>query len=576
MSSLAPEPKSPPPAVTSPFRRRAALAARRARRRAVVMAAGRRRHPIGARPVRRFARLRRVAYGLLVAVVAVIGMLIGVELGGTTTQDVGPFRAQLSLQPSLRGDTSVEIPPLGSLELDSHDGPAHLRIRLESLDEARTRAFAAESGNLEQISHDAVDQLNLGVRRLAMQTAGCGILGGMTLVLLVFRKRRETAIAGIVVIAVLASTGAATLFTFKPAAIQEPTYRGLLVNAPAIIGDAQRIANHYEEYRAQLQKLVLNVSKLYGTISSLPVYEPNTSATKVLHISDLHLNPAAWGVVRSVADQFDIDMIVDTGDINDWGSEPEASYVNVISDLKVPYIYIRGNHDSAVTAAAVARQPNAIVLDDTIVTVKGLTFAGIGDPRFTPDKSTDPTNEEQHQQVLTSGGLLAAKIKASPKPVDVALVHDPVAAQPLAGLCPLVLAGHKHERSVQRLDANPAALAPQVPIPVQITSPSASASSSPAPKPPPERTLLMVEGSTGGAGLRGLESTKPLPLALSILYFDEQRHLSAYDDIQVGGTGLTEVSLQRHLVQPDTKAPPTPTPTLAPSPSSASPSPSRS
>ncbi|MFB9183968.1 metallophosphoesterase [Dactylosporangium sucinum] len=565
--------------MTSPFRRRAAVAATRVRRRAIVMAAGRRHHP----PRPRFARTRRILHGVLVLVVAMIGMLIGVTLGGTTTQDIGPFRAQLSLVPSWYGDTSVEIPPLGSLELDSHDGPAHLRIRLESLDEARTRAFAAGGGNLEQVSHDAVDQLNLGVRRLAMQTAGSGILGAMLLVGLVFRARRETAIAGFLVIAVLASTGVATAYTFKPAAIQEPTYRGLLVNAPAIIGDARRITDRYEEYRAQLQKLVFNVSKLYGTISALPVYEPNTSTTKVLHISDMHLNPAAWGVVRSVADQFAVDVIVDTGDINDWGSEPEASYVNEISRLKVPYLYIRGNHDSTVTAAAVGRQPNATVLDDSIKTVKGLTFAGIGDPRFTPDKSTDATNDEQHRQVLTSGELLADKIRSSGQQVDVALVHDPVAAQPLAGKVPLVLAGHKHQRSISRLDPYGPVAAPIV-LPSESPSPSSSPSLSPSssvsasPQPPlRERTLLMVEGSTGGAGLRGLESEKPLPLALSILYFDKDRHLTAYDDIQVGGTGLTEVALQRRIVPEDTKASPTPSPSLSPSQSpspSLSPSPS--
>ena len=544
--------------MTSPFHRRAAVAASRIRRRAILMAAGRRHHPF--RPHPRHTRLKRWLRGVMIGVVAVIGMLIGVQLGGSTTQDIGPFRAQLSLQPSLRGDTSVEIPPLGSLELDSHDGPAHLRIRLDSLDEARTRAVVAKAGNLDQFSHDAVDELNLGVRRLALQTAGSGILGAMILVGLVFRTRRSTAVAGLVVIGVLAATGGATAYTFKPAAIQEPTYRGLLTNAPAIIGDARRITDRYEEYRAQLQKLVLNVSKLYGTISALPIYEPNPNATKVLHISDMHLNPAAWGVVRSVADQFNIDIIADTGDINDWGSEPEASYVSEISKLRVPYIYVRGNHDSALTSAAVGRQANAIVLDHSIVTVKGLTFAGVGDPRFTPDKSTDTTDSEQHQQVIGSGDELAEKIRSSDKPVDVALVHDPVAAQELAGLCPLVLAGHKHQRSISWLD-NPA----------PVAAPAADASGSPVAKPPQNRTLLMVEGSTGGAGLRGLESAKPLPLALSILYFDEHHHLSAYDDIQVGGTGLTEVALQRHIVPEDTEAVPGPSPSspaASPSPSS--------
>ncbi|MEV4131318.1 metallophosphoesterase [Dactylosporangium sp. NPDC049742] len=544
--------------MTSPFHRRAALAARRIQRR-TIMAAGRRQR----RTFRTSQTVwRRILHGALLGVVAIVGMLIGVELGGHTTQDIGPFQAQLSLTPSWHGDTSVEIPPLGSLELDSHDGPAHLEIRLESLDEARTRAVVAGGGNLEQVSHDAVDQLNLGVRRLALQTAGSGLLGALILVGLVFRARRETAIGGLVVVAVLASVGGATALTFKPAAIQEPTYRGLLVNAPAIIGDARRITDRYEEYRAQLQKLVLNVSKLYGTISALPVYEPDTSATKVLHISDMHLNPAAWGVVRTVADQFSVDVVVDTGDINDWGSEPEASYVGEISKLRVPYLYIRGNHDSAVTAAAVAKQPNATVLDNSITTVKGLTFAGIGDPRFTPDKSTDATNEEQHAAVVSSGQLLADKILASPKPVDVALVHDPVAAQPLAGICPLVLAGHRHARSITRLDPT---------IPVVLPSDGASPAVT-----QPERTLLMVEGSTGGAGLRGLESAKPLPLALSILYFDKDRHLTAYDDIQVGGTGLTEVSLQRHIVAPDKAAPP-PSPSPVPTPSlTATPSPTTS
>jgi predicted phosphodiesterase len=322
--------------------------------------------------------------------------------------------------------------------------------------------------------------------------------------------------------------------TFRPQAIEEPRYEGLLVNAPAVVGDARRIAGRYAEYRVELQRLVGNVGKLYDTISTLPVYEPDGSTTRVLHISDMHLNPAAWSVVRTVVQQFNAQLVIDTGDITDWGSDPEDSYVNSIAALKVPYVFIRGNHDSANTEAAVARQPNARVLDGTAVTIDGLTIAGIGDPRFTPDKSTPANQPGQATDpvVVNSGQTLANSITEMRRPPDIALVHDPVAATPLAGECPLVLAGHLHKREVQRL----------------------------GPVGQANRTLLMVEGSTGGAGLRGLESKVPLPLALSVLYFDKERKLQAYDDIQVGGTGQTEVSLERHIVKDDLTSGASPSP----------------
>ena len=139
-----------------------------------------------------------------------------------------------------------------------------------------------------------------------------------------------------------------------------------------------------------------------------------------------------------------------------------------------------------------ARQPNAIVLNNTTTTVAGLTIAGIGDPRFTPDKNTSPAGsgltQQVADQVIGAGDQLAATVRSSPRPVNIALVHDPASAGPLAGTCPLVLAGHTHARQVSEL-------------------PRGARRSS--------RTTLMVEGSTGGAGLRGLEGEKPTPLSMT-------------------------------------------------------------
>lgn len=479
--------------------------------------------------------------GLAIVLVALTGVTLGVLIGARTEGDVGPFRAELQLSPALDGGSDVQIPPLGSLAIDSHDGPAHVSLRLGALDQGRTQALVTDPDGIVRASDTAVQDVEAGLTRLALRTLAVTLLGALVLGALVFRDVRRVAVAGGIALAVVGGSLGMAVVTFRPTAIQEPRYEGLLVNAPAVVGDAQRIANRYDEYRLQLQRLVRNVSQLYTTVSTLPVFEPDPTTTRVLQVSDLHLNPSAWSVIDSVVDQFDIDVVVDTGDITDWGTQAEASgYVSSIAALDVPYVFIRGNHDSATVAAAVAQQSNAIVLENEVRGVAGLTFAGIADPRFTPDKETSPAgsgaSRQTTEEVEGTGARLAGTIRDSGQEVDVALVHDPASAGGLAGAVPVVLAGHVHERRVQALAAEDA---------------------------PP--TLLLVQGSTGGAGLRGLENEEPVPLALSVLYFNETRTLQAYDDIRVGGTGLATVTLERHVVDGPEPAEPSGSPSPGPS-----------
>jgi hypothetical protein len=470
-------------------------------------------------------RARRLYLGLGMTAVALAGAVLGVLLAGRVQQDVGPFRAEFSMQPAVTGGTDVKLPPVGALQVRSHAGP-HVTIDLAALDNARTRRLVTNPNGVAEASQSAITDLGHGLSRLVLQAAAAGLLGAMVLAALVFRSTRRVAICGGLSLAIMAAALGTAGLTFRRQALAEPKYEGLLTNARVVVGDARRIADQYDAYRDQLQRMVINVSRLYTTISTLPVYEPPSDTMKVLHISDLHLNPSAWAVIHTVVEQFDIDLVVDTGDITDWGSEPERSYVAEIGRLGVPYVFVRGNHDSASTAAAVKSQPNAVVLDNTVADVEGLRIAGIGDPRFTPDKSAapnDPINAGYVQEGLRlSGQKLAGMIKQYPAKVDLALVHDPASAEPLAGVTPLVLAGHRHERTTRDL------LAPDGSI--------------------VDRTLLMVEGSTGGAGLRGLESDSPVPLELSVLYLGADHALQAYDEVSVGGTGQAEVTLERHLI----------------------------
>src|SRR5699024_1138323 len=221
------------------------------------------------------------------------------------------------------------------------------------------------------------------------------------------------------------------------------------------------------------------------------------------HVSDIHLNPQAYDLIGKVVEQYGIDVVADTGDINDWGTSFESRFVDLIGGIDVPYVFVRGNHDSYTTQKAVEDQPNTVVLDGEGETVEGLTFWGLGDPRFTPDKSREGSGDDQQQVARDAADLVLSGVENfGAEDVDVVMVHDPLMAEELGDEVPLVLAGHRHSSALETLG---------------------------------EETTLLVEGSTGGGGLRGLEGDEAMPLATSVLYFDsETRELQALDRIEVG------------------------------------------
>jgi predicted MPP superfamily phosphohydrolase len=446
--------------------------------------------------------------------VALAGALIAVLLFGRVSAPIGPFDATLAFRP-FGGGATVDVPPLGTIGVDVYDGPLRLDVALQRVDQDRARALAADPVRLAGVVDQVAADLRSAVVRLAWTTAGLAIAGATVTSLVVTRRRKEPLIAAGITTALLLGTGGLGAATWRPQALSQPTYTGLLVNATGLIGSAEDIVARFDAYRASLEDIVGNVGTLYAALSSLPAPSGDGETVVLLHVSDLHLNPSGFDLMAKVVEQFAVDGVLDTGDITDWGSEPENRLITSVGDLDVPYVFIRGNHDSAVTAGLVAAQPNATVLDASTVTVAGIEIAGIPDPRFTPDKRTG--DDDAGDDVLEeSGERLAEFVAGLADPPAVTLVHDPKQARPLDGVAPLVLAGHTHDRRVSELD---------------------------------DGTLLMVQGSTGGAGLRALEGEFPEPLTCTVLYLDAGTGaLKAYDDITLGGLGATEVMIERRTL----------------------------
>ncbi|MEU6364963.1 metallophosphoesterase [Streptomyces sp. NPDC046931] len=483
----------------------------------------------------------------MVAVV-LLGAWLGLLIVGNVRVPVGPMNTTMTLRPSLIGGTKINISPLGALRLDSHDAPVRLDVNVDQLDPVRAQALVDHPERISGLQQEITHDVEHGTLDLAARSCVAVVAGATALGLAVYRRPRRALAAGGLALALLTASGATAYATWNPKSVLEPKFSGLLSSAPSLVGNARSIVTEFDVYQKELARLVTNVTKLYDVTSTLPAYEPDPTTIRVLHVSDIHLNPAAWKIIASLVRQYDVNVIVDSGDTMDHGTAAENGFLDPITDLGAPYIWVRGNHDSRTTQRYLEHMKNVHVLDDgRAITVAGLRFAGIGDPQFTPDRSVARGGDRAEE---LAGARLASALrdqKAAGTPVDLAIAHEPTAARQTDGEVPMVLAGHVHHEGMEIMKYG---------------------------------TRLRIEGSTGGSGLRAVEHQYPAPVEASILYLDRNtRRLQAWDAIKLGGLGQTTAEVSRHLAkenQPGTALPPgAVSPDTAPtSPSGATPRPS--
>ncbi|MEU3522786.1 metallophosphoesterase [Streptomyces sp. NPDC038707] len=500
-------------------------------------------HRVRPRPLPRpglTARPRPWARALGLAAVVLAGAWLGLLVVGTVRVPVGPMDTTMALRPSLTGGTRIDVSPLGSLALDSHVAPVRLDVTVDRLDPPRSQALVDHPERISGLQDEIVRDVEHGTLDLAVRSCAAVVSGATALGLAVFRRPRRALAAGGLALVLLAASGASAYATWNPKSVLEPRFSGLLASAPSVVGNARSIVTEFDVYQKELARLVTNVTKLYDAASTLPAYRPDPSTIRVLHVSDIHLNPASWKIIGSLVKQYQVNVIVDSGDTMDHGTAAENGFLDPVRELGVPYVWVRGNHDSRTTQRYLERMRNVRVLDEgRAVTVAGLRFAGTGDPQFTPDRSAVPGGEAAER---LAGARLASALRdqqAAGTPVDVAVAHEPTAAEETDGLVPLVLCGHLHHEGTRML---------------------------------PYGTRLRREGSTGGSGLRAVEHHRPAPIEASILYFDrDSRRLQAWDAIELGGLGLTTAEVSRHLV--DENQPGATGASRSPSPASSSASP---
>jgi predicted phosphodiesterase len=435
--------------------------------------------------------------------------LFGLRWTGSTEADLGPGRVELSARWG-DGRTAVALPPLGRVTADTHDAPLAVGARVLTVDVEAAQRTIADADPIAALQEEITDDLPVAftgfLRHVLLFAAGTGAVAALLLPGRGLWHAVPGAVGGAGAVAALLY---ATWAPYDLDAFQEPTFEGELARAPGLIAAAERNLRDLDAVRSRVETVSDRLAELYAaSLDELPGGAPGE--TSILHVSDLHLNPLGAELAVELAGDLAVDAILDTGDVTTFGFSIEARFGEILSRAPVPYYVVPGNHDSAQNREQLAALDGITVIDREVVEIAGLRVLGVPDPTFTA--SNELSTEAANDRKLALADSVADLVEAEEP--DLLAVHDARQASQSGGLVPVVVAGHSHRRSEDRL----------------------------------EGTLVLTVGSTGATGLGAFTVDTSLPYEAQVLRFDEDR-LVAVDYLTVEGIGGS-FTLERRLVDP--------------------------
>ena len=263
---------------------------------------------------------------------AIVGMLTFVSLFSNYTTAIDAFQLEMGITIFDHGYTQLSLPPLGRVRARTHLPPLMFKVSLTNinLDQLQQVLDSADDEKyLNSIRQAARRQLNVFLTRLLVLAFIGGFAGPF-----IFgeRNRKRLLAAGLIGIIILGTLLTLSYTTYNPQSFLNPEFEGILKAAPWMFGLVEETLLKVRSLGEQLQLIAANMSILFDQIERLEPLGAVQGELKVAHISDIHNNPAGMDLVRQVVNTFNVDMVIDTGDITDFGTEVEAGLASPIEE----------------------------------------------------------------------------------------------------------------------------------------------------------------------------------------------------------------------------------------------------
>lgn len=378
---------------------------------------------------------------------AILGALL-LCAGQAVAPETFRFRSAdvvIRLAPDLPGGRlTLGLGPFGELSWRTHQGPisveATFLIRPQAPDLPKPEEFR-----------------DLRYAFLLRKAPWLLAFGGLAGALLVEGRRRRRAIvvgaAGTTSLALLL-VGIAAL-TFNARALSTPRYRGPIADAPRVIELLREVQRDWAGVQHNINRAVDGLERLHSQVVGAVAAAP-ADTTRLLLVSDLHNNPIGLLIARELAERFDVDGVLDAGDVTDRGTAIEGELFARFGDLGLPHAIAPGNHEDRQTVARISRVPGVAILSaegSDVADVAGVRVLGDADPNATTVGSAPAAPD--------AAAVICERLRVRwiETRTPVLLVHDPAMAEcaaneaEAAARALVVAVGHTHAQGYEERGA---------------------------------------------------------------------------------------------------------------------------
>jgi Icc-related predicted phosphoesterase len=447
--------------------------------------------------------MKKYAVYFLIPLFAIIGSFIFVNLFAKVDFNLQALQANLSVRSSYTGYTILKVTPVGEVRAQTHKTPLSVTISLENIDPDRLENIFSGAAEQDTMIKEAKAAILEAVRRLIFLTLALSFGGGLFgLIILQRRSWKEMLLGGLIGLVTASVLLFGTYKTFDIQKFQNPEYEGMIKAAPWMIKLVQDSSFTVNTLGIQMRGIADNLNGLFQRVNSLQAMTPGDGEIKILHVSDIHNNPVAFEFIDQVVKTFGINLVIDSGDISDFGTPLEAALVGKIKDLQVPYIITPGNHETPSMIKELKKIPNVTVLEAGIKKFDGVKIAGIGDPSSLSNETRVPVQSKIDEFT----GRLREIIEDADVRTDIVVAHNPKIAGNFWGHIPVVLTGHNHQYKIK-------------------TKPN---------------SVFINAGTSGAAGIGGLETTDEVLYTFVLLHINRTE-----DGVRLKYTDTIRISNQQ-------------------------------